>query len=184
LFLTAPAALAQGWIKWAPSGEGFAVDLPLKPQEETSKVPVLGSEYLMKMYTAVDDPNHAMYLAVMQEFPSVAGDRTPPERLEHFMTGFRSGFVKELQATCPEVDLHQDRALTLKDRIGRQYSLSCKQFPGLLRVFETESRMYVLLVMGLDEKDARVTRFLESFEILPAPPLVPQQKLETKSPSN
>jgi hypothetical protein len=184
LFVAVPAVAFQGWTKWAPAGEGFSVQLPSKPEEQTTKVPILGSDYLMKMYTEVDESNRVMYLVVMQEFPRSVGMLTPSERLDNFMDGFKSGFVKELTTTCPDVELHQDGELTLKNRTGRQYSLNCKSVPGLIRVYETEARIYVLLAMGRNEKDDGVAQFLQSFEILPAPAPVPQVTSESKAAVN
>ena len=170
LLATAPAGAAQGWITLAPAGEGFSVQLPSKPKEEASQAPVLGDNYLMKMYTVVGDPKNILYMAVMQELPAVVAEMKPAARLDEFINGFRSGFLKELTATCPNVDLKLDRELTLKARTGRQYSFSCQNTYGLVRVFDNERRIYVLLAMAKAENDASVMKFLQSFEILPAPP--------------
>ncbi|HEY8185323.1 MAG TPA: hypothetical protein VIF64_04615 [Pyrinomonadaceae bacterium] len=175
LFVAVPAtAVAQTWTTLRPAGEGFSLQLPLEPKAESSNVPILGDDYLMKMYTAVDDPNRMLYMAVMQEFPAVVASLKPAQRLDQFMNGFRNGFVKALTTSCPDVDLKLDTELTIKGRMGRQYSLDCKGVHGLIRVIENERRMYVLLVMGGDERNAGVGHFFDSFEILPAPVPVPK----------
>lgn len=184
LFVAVPAVSAQGWVTLTPAGEGFSVQLPSKPQEEPGRAPILGEEYASKMYTVQDATNRIMFLTVMQEFPAAVATLKPVERLDEFMNGFRESFIKEITATCPNVDVRLDRELKLNDRLGRQYSLNCREIPGLIRVFETERRIYVLVVMGGDEKHDGVSRFLQSFEILPAPAPVPLPKVGTKSSQN
>jgi len=182
LLASVPAVAAQEWITLTPAGEGFSVRLPSKPREEAGKTPILGNNYLMKLYAVVSEPNHVLYMAVMQEFPAAAvATIKPAERLDQFMSGFREGFLKDLTAPCPNVDLHLERELTLKDRPGREYSISCKNLYGLIRVFDNETRLYVLLAAAHDEREAGPTKFLQSFELLPAPLPVALPKSETKS---
>jgi hypothetical protein len=183
-FATVPSATAQSWLTLTPRGEGFSVQFPVRPNEEAGRSPVNGDDYLMKTYTATDESSRLMYMAVLQEFPEAVASLKPAERLDQFIIGFKQGFIKELEATCPEVQLPLERELTLKDRAGRQYGLSCRGIRGLIRVYDNQRRLYVLMVMGGDETNADVAKFLQSFAILPAPVPVPLPKTETKSPGN
>jgi len=183
--LTAQAAAgppqgASDWILVAPVGEGFSIRMPMKPEEQTDRVPVMGNTYLMRLYTGVDAASGMVYMVAMQEFPSIAMALAPSKRLEQFMAGFKEGLAKSLSASGGRLELLPERDLDLKGHFGRQYTLSFAESRGLVRAFDGSPRMYVLLVMGADEKNSRVVRFFDSFEIKAAPAPVPQPVTETK----
>lgn len=162
------------WILVAPAGEGFSIRMPLKPEEQTDQVPFMGNTYQMRLYTSVDDRNGLVYMVGMQEFPSVAGVLEPTKRLEQFMSGFKDGLAKSMGTAGVKLELIPERDLDLKGRLGRQYTLSLAESRGLVRAFDATSRMYILFVMGADERNSSVGRFFESFEIMPAPAPVPK----------
>ena len=175
--LTAQAAVrppqgASEWILVAPVGEGFSIRMPVKPEEQTDRVPVMGNTYQMRLYTGVD-ASGMVYMVAMQEFPSIAMALAPSKRLEQFMAGFKEGLAKSLITSGGKLELMPERDLDLKGHFGRQYTLSFAESRGLVRAFDGSPRMYVLLVMGADEKNSSVGRFFDSFEIKAAPAPVP-----------
>ena len=184
LLLTAQAAArppqgASEWILVAPVGEGFSIRMPVKPEEQTDRVPVMGNTYQMRLYTGVD-ASGMVYMVAMQEFPSIAMALAPSKRLEQFMAGFKEGLAKSLITSGGKLELMPERDLDLKGHFGRQYTLSFAESRGLVRAFDGSPRMYVLLVMGADEKNSSVGRFFDSFEIKAAPAPVPQPVTEAK----
>ena len=177
--LTAQAAArppqgAGEWILVAPVGEGFSIRMPVKPEEQTDRVPVMGNTYQMRLYTGVDEASGMVYMVAMQEFPSIALALAPSKRLEQFMAGFKKGLAKSLSTSGGTLELMPERDLDLKGHFGRQYTLSFAESRGLVRAFDATARMYVLLVMGGDERNSSVGRFFDSFEIKPAPAPVPK----------
>lgn len=177
----APRLGASEWLVVAPAGEGFSVSLPVKPEEQTDRIPMMGNTYKMRLYTGVDEANGLLYMVIMQELPTLAGVLGPAASLEKFMAGFKEGLNKSLgNVAGSKLDLQPDRDLDLKGHVGRQYTLSFNETRGLVRAFEASPRMYVLLVMGAGEKNSSVARFFDSFEIKPAPAPVPQPITETK----
>jgi hypothetical protein len=184
--LIAPAVASPGqganeWILVAPAGEGFSVRLPVKPEEQTERVPLMGNTYQMRLYTSVPEHSGLLYMVMMQEFPDIAGVLEPSARLERFMNGFKEGFAKSMSSVPgARFELVPERDLNLKDHVGRQYTLSFGETRGLVRAFDGNPRMYVLVVMGADEKNPSVGRFFDSFEIKAAPPPVPKPISETK----
>ena len=157
------------WITLTPANEGFTVKLPAKPEADTDHVTLMGNSYQMRLYTAVDDADGLLYMVVMQEFPSIASVLTPAARLEQFMEGFKEGLNKSFGNANTKVDVQPDRDVDMKGHLGRQFKLSFAETRGLVRAFDASPRVYVLLIMGADEKNANVVRFFESFEIRPAP---------------
>jgi hypothetical protein len=174
--LAAPVSKAGDWIVITPPDEGFSIQLPVKPEEQTERSTFETSTYKMRLYTSQDEATGLLYMVVMQEFPELSGVLTPAVRVDKFMEGFKEGFVKSLaQSSGTKVDLQVDRDLTLKGAvIGRQYIISMGESRGLLRTFDANPRNYILMVLGGDEKRAEVKRFFDSFEIKAAPPPVPQ----------
>lgn len=174
----APAAYAQQeakqWILVVPAGEGFTVRLPVKPEEQAERVPIMGNTYLMHLYTSVDESSGMLYMVIMQEFSSLSGVLEPSKRIERFMSGFKEGMVKSLGDAGKKLELTPGRELDLKGHLGRQYAISLAESSGLVRVYDGTARVYVLLVMGGDERNTSVTRFFDSFEITPAPAPVPK----------
>jgi hypothetical protein len=170
---------ATEWIVLAPAGEGFSVSLPVKPEEQTDRIPMMGNTYKMRLYTSVDEASGLLYMVIMQEFPPLSG-LVPAARLEKFMEGFKGGLNQSIGNAATKVDLLPDRDLDLKGHVGRQYKLSFGETRGLVRAFDGSPRMYVVLVMGADEKNSSVGRFFDSFEIKPAPAPVSQPVTETK----
>lgn len=185
VFVSAPPHVRSqttgDWQLVAPPGEGFSVRMPGKPEAENTTYPINGEHYRSHMYTFADPATRQYYLVVMQEFPKIVEALRPADRMEHFMSGFVSGFKQSLAASMggmPTVDMKLERELNLKGRGGRQYSLAINETKGLLRAYDGASRMYMLLILG-GEKSAAVNRFLDSFEFQAAPAPVPQQ-VETK----
>ncbi len=180
-FLVAPAFAAPvsktgDWIVITPPDEGFSIQLPVKPEEQTDRSTIQANTYKMRLYTSQDEATGLLYMVLMQEFPELSGLLTPAVRLDKFMEGFKEGFVKSLaESTGTKVELQADRDLTLKGAaIGRQYIVSMGESRGLLRAFDANPRNYILIVFGGDEKSAEVRRFFDSFEIKAAPPPIPQ----------
>jgi hypothetical protein len=179
ILLATPAAAypfqgAGDWALVAPPGEGFSIRMPLKPEEETDRVPMMGNTYLMRLYTAVDDASGMLYMVAMQEFPGLASSLTPALRLEQFMKGFKEGLAKSMGGGAVKVDLVAERDLDLKGRFGRQYTLTVAESRGVVRAYDATSRVYVLVAMGGDERNSGVARFFGSFEFTPAPAPVPK----------
>ena len=174
--LASPVYKAGEWIVLTPTGEGFSIQLPVKPEEQTDRTTFESNTYKMRLYTSNDEASGLLYMVVMQEFPDLSGILTPPVRLDKFMDGFKEGFAKSLaESSGMKVDVQTDRDISLKGAaLGRQYILSMGETRGLLRAFDANPRNYVLMVLGGDEKKAEVKRFFDSFEIKSAPPPIPQ----------
>ena len=169
------------WITLAPANEGFSVNLPLKPDAETERVAMEGGAYKTRLYTAFDETDRILYMVVMQEFSAATGELKPAVRLEQFMEGFKEGLKKSIGNGTTNVELLLDRHLDLKRHLGRQFKLTFGEARGLVRAFDASLRIYVLLVMGADEKNSNAMRFFDSFEIKAAPPPVPLPPTEKQA---
>src|SRR5688500_19622623 len=50
-----PRQDSGSWELVAPPAEGFTVRMPLKPEEQSDRIPFEGNTYLMRMYTVPED---------------------------------------------------------------------------------------------------------------------------------
>ncbi|HEY6230439.1 MAG TPA: hypothetical protein VIW64_04190, partial [Pyrinomonadaceae bacterium] len=120
-----PALRADDWIVLAPAGEGFSIKVPVKPEVESQRVPVMGNTYQLRLYTMTDDKTGLLYMVIMQEYPSITGVLNPTARLEKFMDGFKKGLGESLAAAVGgKFDLVPDRDLKVGTSIGRQYKIT------------------------------------------------------------
>src|SRR6185369_1115935 len=71
--LAAPVYKAGDWIVLTPPDEGFSVQLPVKPEEQTDRSTFQSSTYKMRLYTSNDEASGMLYMVVMQEFPEFSG---------------------------------------------------------------------------------------------------------------
>ena len=168
-----PRQGSGNWELVAPPSEGFTVRMPLKPEEQSDRIPFEGNTYLMRMYTAPDNVNGMLYMVIMQEFGSVGAALGNSQRFESFMNGFKEGMAKTLGTTAAPMEMKADGDLNLKGNFGRQYLLSFGSTRGLVRGYNAKDRIYVLVAVGGNAGNESTKRFFDSFEITPAPAPMP-----------
>ena len=129
-----PAQKTGDWITISPPDEGFAIQLPVKPEEQTDRSTYETNTYKMRLYTSSGEASGLLYMVVMQEFPELSGILEPAVRFDKFMEGFKEGFAQSLGESAKlKVDLQPDRDLSLKGtRMGRQYLLMKKAVTFLI----------------------------------------------------
>jgi tetratricopeptide (TPR) repeat protein len=154
----AVADAATPWRRFAPVGEGFSVTMPPKvKKEEAGTGPTL--------FTARSEDIE--YLIMTMGIPSDTPMVHPRTILATAAWGNISSvcnFSVRANSVC-EVDLVRD--LKLAGKPGLQYAIKQTQcasvVPGVLRVYMTGARLFLIQTLGADERDARVKRFLDSF---------------------
>jgi len=172
--MTVTAQTPPEWSLVAPAGEGFSVRMPVKPDEQTDRVPLEGFTYQTRLYTSADPSDRMFYMVVMQEFSSIVSALEATKRFDNFMTGFNEGMVKTMGTNGATLEFKQGRDLDLKGHLGRQYTLTLGSKPGVLRAFDSKNRIYVLIAIGGADGNTNINRFFDSFEITPAPAPVPK----------
>ena len=162
------------WELIAPPAEGFTILMPLKPEEQSDRIPFDGNSYLMRMYTAPDRVNGMLFMVIMQEFSTVGAALETSQRFESFMNGFKEGMAKTLGTEAAPLEMKADGDLNLKGHFGRQYALSFGSTRGLVRGYDAKNRIYVLVAVGGAAGNESTKRFFDSFAITPAPAPVAQ----------
>jgi TonB family protein len=160
-----PACVASGqgawsWVPVKPPGENFSVRMPKQPSQEPVEMPNVPN----LSGTAYSATGGRIYYTVK----SIRAERggSPQSRLNDFIAKFREA----LSRTSPGARLMDDHPVSLGGFDGRQYRINSTNMRGLVRVYSTRLRIYVLEVAGGDEEDAPVGWFLDSFTINEPPP--------------
>lgn len=149
------------WTKVAPVGESFIVMMPTAVVEASRIIPLNDQDSVReRVYSSLADGRRYMVVAFMKTSP----DRVPAlSSFDKFMRSIEQSF----QTSEGEVrkSLTFDRDLSGESGIVRQYHVKLGDYPGVARFLGTEKAFYALMVVGADEGDAEVQRFLSSFTL-------------------
>lgn len=142
------------WEKYTGKGEAFTALLPERPTAAVAHRPVrfiLGSEaerYRGTLYSAYSDG--VVYL--IYSFPR----RSEP--IKQFVDEFVNRYPRWQKVIS-------SRELDIDGVSGQRYLIKFTEVDGVLDFYVTNKRAYILHVVGGDESNLSVKRFLESFTI-------------------
>ncbi len=152
VFLFAPVMNAyQGseWSKVAPTGGGFSIMMPAKPEEEVNPK----EDFTLHLFTVMT--TNAIYLAGY-------GDYAPSIRLDTAaeLAANRDNFLKGVNAT-----LVDSKSITLDGRAGLEFTGESNQASFKSRVYLFGNRVYQIGVAVFKGKDdaENANRFFASF---------------------
>ncbi|HKC63930.1 MAG TPA: energy transducer TonB [Pyrinomonadaceae bacterium] len=155
---TASAQEGQKWERYTGKGEAFTALFPERPSAVTTYRPVRffdarkAEQYRGTLYNAYSDG--VVYL--IYSFPR----RSEP--LQKFVDEFMDRYASSIQ-------LISGRDVTLGATSGQRDTIKFRDVDGVLDFYITDNRAYVLEIVGADETNASVKRFLDSFTIGGAP---------------
>lgn len=157
----AVTALAQKdpWQKVAPVGESFTVMMPTSAVEASRRIPLNDQDSIReRVYSSLVAGRRYMVIAFVKTSP----ERVPVlSSFDNFILGIEQSFKGgegEIRKS-----LTFDRDLSDQSGIVRQYHLKVGEYPGVARFLGTEKAFYALMVIGAEEGDTEVQRFLSSF---------------------
>jgi TonB family protein len=161
VFLT-PVLGQDDWKKIAPVGESFTVSMPTAATVVSRVIPLNEESWVPeRVYYSIT--NNRRYMIV--SFSRTRPDQTPA------LSSF-TGFTRVMERSFVSKD-NEIRSLTfeqnLSDESGvvKQYHLQLGDYRGVAQFIGVEKNFYALMVIGADETDANVRRFLNSFELGP-----------------
>lgn len=168
------AAQVWSWVTVTPPGENFSVRMPKQPSQEPLEMPNMPN----LSGVAYSATGGRIYYTVK----SIRAERggSPQSRLSDFVGRYRAA----LSQNSPGARLTDVRPVNLGGFAGQQFRISTSNGRGLVRVYSTRQRIYVLEVAGGDEEDAPVTWFLDSFSITEPPPSISDPVLPRNPSSN
>jgi len=154
-------AQQESWQKVAPVGESFTVLMPTRAIEATRRIPLNDSSWV--------PAREYLSLAGGKRYLVVSFRRTTPERTPA-LSSFDS-FLLAIEQTFKGDDktiaksLMFDHDVSIERGVCKQYRVRVAEYQGIARFVWTEKAIYVLMVIGADERAAEVQRFFESFTI-------------------
>ncbi len=155
--ITQSPAQQAAWQKIAPAGEAFTVSMPTMVVEASRLIP----------FSDQDSVRERVYysLAGGRRYMIVSFMKTTPERalalssFERFMLGIEQSFKSKDE----HKSLIFDREVSVNGLSGRQYHIKLAEYPGIGLFLEKDKAFYALMVIGAEEGDPDVQRFLSSF---------------------
>jgi len=145
------------WQKIAPAGEGFTILMPTRAVEASRLITFSDQETVReRVYYSLAGDRRYMIVSFMKTTPERA---LPLSSFERFMLGIEQSFKSKDE----HKSLIFDREVSLNGLSGRQYHIKLAEYPGVGLFLEKDKAFYALMVIGAEESDPDVQRFLSSF---------------------
>jgi TonB family protein len=153
-YTSSPIQHGQQWERYTGKGESFTISLPERPAAAITYKPARvldfrkGESYRGTLYSLYSDG--IAYL--IYSFPRHSESLT---QLADDFSGRYSTAIKVVSA----------RDVTVGGFAGERYLIKFRDLDGVLDFYATDNRAYILQVVGGDESNPSVQRFLESFTL-------------------
>ena len=152
-------AQQEAWKKIAPVGESFTIIMPTQAVEVSRVIPLNDKDSI---------PERVYYsLTGGRRYMVVSFVKTSPDRVLGLSSfaDFMHSIEQSFKGGEHEISLTFERDLSLEGGAGKQYHIKMEEYAGVARFLGTEKVFYALIVIGVDENDAEVQRFLSSFAL-------------------
>ena len=159
LIVAAQAALAQSasWQRIVPAGESFTVMMPTQAVESSRLIPLGDKGFIHeRVFYSLSAGKRFM----VASFVKTTADRVPD--LSNF-NRFASAIEKSFKGREPQAVLSFDHDLASASGQAKQYRLALGEYPGVVRLLETDKAFYALVVVGADENNSDTQAFFSSF---------------------
>jgi len=155
--ITQSPAQQGAWQKIAPAGEAFTVLMPTMVVEASRLIPFSDQDSVReRVYYSLAGSRRYMIVSFMKTTPERA---LPLSSFERFMLGIEQSFKSKDE----HKSLIFDREVSVNGLSGRQYHIKLAEYPGVGLFLEKDKAFYALMVIGAEEGDPDVQRFLSSF---------------------
>jgi TonB family protein len=151
----------RSWKTIAPFGESFRVMMPVEAVEFSLLIPLNDKDSIReRVYESV---------AANKRYLVASFIKTHPDRLvalstfESFITGIQQSFSGREGDSVKS--LIYDRDVSTSAGRGKEYRVTLGDYSGTARFLETDKAFYALIVIGAQQDDPDVQRFLTSFTL-------------------
>ena len=162
-------ASAQDEVKWKklnPKGSGFTVELPGEAKAQTRTIrPVPDSEVVIHLFTVSGNGGKSVFLVGYHDLEK---EPESDEKTKEILTGGVKGSVINALG-----ELSKHEKITLDDFPGRHFEYIGRRFNQKIqatsRIYLVKRRIYQVTVLRdpTVKVDAEITRFFESFKLVP-----------------
>lgn len=182
VFVGAAAALAQDAAapsRFAPAGEGFAVEMPGQPSSSPERVEVESLAVAGRRYEAADESGRRLVVWSLKTRGgrSAADSGGEPSQKESHLdliaeVAWRLLVMPEFERAKSEgraefPQLAYVNEFRLDGRPAREYALVSKKTHGPVFVCADGPRVYVVAALGASPPDPRLKQFVRSFTLNP-----------------
>jgi TonB-like protein len=148
-------AQQETWQRIAPVGQSFTILMPTRAVEAFRGIQINEKDYLpARVYYSLSGGKR---YAVLELY------KTPPEIVPALST--YENFVAAMERSLTSDDaksLTFDRDVSVEGATGKQYHVKLGAYSGVARFLGTSRAFYALVVIGAEESDSNVVRFLSS----------------------
>jgi hypothetical protein len=151
-------ATAQAtWVHFTSTKAGFSVDLPIKPEEESSPTMIEGHSFATYIYTAADSASSAIGIVTAIQVPGL----TKAEK-KNVMDGYFKSFIKSAKATQVS-----RKSLSLHGYSGEEVVFTTGAGKGAVWTFIFQGKMYGIVALGIQASayDATRSHIFNSFRV-------------------
>ncbi|HLM56347.1 MAG TPA: energy transducer TonB [Pyrinomonadaceae bacterium] len=189
----ARAALAQDApapLKFAPAGEGFAVEMPRQPSSSPERVAAEGLAVAGRRYEAADESGRR-YVVWSLNDPFVSGRQSAGVNKEGGGRVLGLDMLAEVAwqlLVAPEIErvkaekvedsprLSYAGEFSLDGKRAREYTFTSKRTDGPVFICADGPRVYVVAALGEDSLDPRLKQFVQSFRLRADAPDAPSDR--------
>jgi hypothetical protein len=133
--------------------------MPTKPVTAFRLFPISEKAYIpVEVYDSLAGGKRYVVAAFFKTSPDTARALSSYEE-------FIAAMERSFKSDGMEKSLTFERDISTQGLTGKQYRVKLGAYPGVARFLGTENALYALLVIGAEESDADVFRFLSSFEL-------------------
>ena len=150
---TAAASREVKFKTLKPGGVNFTVEIPGESKETLVYVPVGPIAVQVSAWDLVN--NNVRYQIVA--FPK--GKAAPGAPFELFSETFQRALAESPNSST------FDRKIEGNGGTALQYQIRIREYPGILRMYDSPKNFYAVMAIGATETDPSVSRFLSSFKL-------------------
>ena len=158
--LSNTSALPQeSWQRIAPVAHSFTILMPTKAVQASRRVQVSEQESIpIAVYYSLDKGRRYVVAALFKTAP----ERAPAlSSFEKFIAAMEYSFKSDGTGRS----LTFERDVSVGQVTGKQYRVRLAEYSGVAQFVRSEHAFYALMVIGADDSDGDVSRFLSSFEL-------------------
>ena len=150
-------AQTEPWQRIAPIGYSFTILMPERASVAHRRIQVSDQDSIpVAVYQSVTGGKRYAVVALLKPSPDTVPALSSYEK-------FTAAMERSFKSNERPESLTFERDVSLEGVSGKQYRLKIGEYPGVACFLGTREAFYALVVIGAEESDKDVDRFLSSF---------------------
>lgn len=149
-------AQQEPWQRIAPVGQSFTILMPTRAVEAFRRIPINEKDSLpVRVYYSLSGGKRYVVVELYKTRPEIVPALSTYEK-------FVTAMAQSLRGNEIATSLTFDRDVSVEGATGKQYHVKLGAYSGVARFLGTGKAFYALAVIGAEESDSDVVRFLSS----------------------